>query len=161
MKLIRLTHGQFAMVDDADYGWLNQWKWAARQSRHGGPFYAVRSARNHGDKPGVSWIRMHRLVLGLTDTHVQCDHKNHDTLDNQRHNLREATNQQNSFNTRKRPRNTSGFKGVTFDKFTGNWKAQIEFSGINKHLGRFSTAEDAHAAYMAAAKEMQGDFACQ
>jgi hypothetical protein len=39
------------------------------------------------------------------------------------------------------------------------WFAQISVDGRSKHLGRFPTPEQAHAAYVAAAREHYGEFA--
>ena len=55
---------------------------------------------------------------------------------------------------------TSGYKGVTFDKATGMWKAQIGVNGVNKHLGRYRTAYEAYLAYSYAAVFYFGEFAC-
>lgn len=43
--------------------------------------------------------------------------------------------------------NTSGYKGVSFDKSSRKWMAQVEVDGRNKHLGRYDTPESAAVAY--------------
>lgn len=43
--------------------------------------------------------------------------------------------------------NATGFKGVSFDKSSGKWMAQIEVAGRNKHLGRFVDPAEAAKAY--------------
>jgi hypothetical protein len=83
------------------------------------------------------------------------DHRNLDRADNRIDNLREATNSQNFGNTKKRVNNTSGYKGVYFDRRTGKWRAEI----ANVKLGRFLTKEAAAAAYEDAAKIRFGSFA--
>ena len=84
------------------------------------------------------------------------DHKDcapdHNWIDN----LRPATDSQNSANRRLSKRSTSGFKGVTYEN---GWVAQIEKDRRHIRLGRFETAEQAHAAYLAAAKTIFGEFA--
>lgn len=70
-------------------------------------------------------------------------------------NLRPATRTQNLGNQRRRRDNTSGFKGVFFDKNLGKWRVAVK----HRHIGCFSTAEDAHAAYVAAAAGMFGEYA--
>jgi hypothetical protein len=55
--------------------------------------------------------------------------------------------------------NTSGFKGVSFYRQTGRWQAYIRHGGRRLHLGMFATAEDAAAAYDAAAIRLKGEFA--
>ncbi len=114
MKKIKLTQGKYAIVDDAYYEWLNQWKWRAVRNCKGGNWYAIRTGYPGGE-PRV--IYMHRLVLGLTDPKVYCDHTNHNGLDNRRKNLRSATNAQNQHNRRKsRATCSSQYKGVCRDK---------------------------------------------
>lgn len=62
-------------------------------------------------------------------------------------------------NTGKRADNTSGYKGVTWDKREQKWRARIGKEGKRKHLGYFDTAEEAHEAYKNAAPEYHGEFA--
>jgi HNH endonuclease/AP2 domain len=75
-------------------------------------------------------------------------------------NLRLATSAQNAQNRRMSCSNTSGFKGVSWNKQTAKWRAQLGIGpGRNKHLGRFDTAEEASLVYQAAAREHFGEFA--
>ncbi len=97
MKLIPLTQGKFAQVDDEDFEYLNQWKWYAH--KEGKSVYVQRKSMDEKGKR-VN-IRMHRLILGLTDPKVFGEHKDHNGLNNQRGNLRLATNAQNQCNKRK------------------------------------------------------------
>ena len=61
--------------------------------------------------------------------------------------------------TMKKPRtNTSGIKGVSWDKRRNKWLAQIEFKGKHYYLGRFPNKEDAREAREKAEKEMFGKF---
>lgn len=46
------------------------------------------------------------------------------------------------------------------DKRDGRWYSRITINGKHIHLGRFDTAEEAHAAYVAASREAYGEFAC-
>lgn len=87
------------------------------------------------------------------------DHRNADPSDNRIYNLREATQSENVANGRIRSTNTSGFKGAYFDKRDGRWFSSIKIDGKNKSLGTFATAEEAHEAYVAAAKSIFGEFA--
>lgn len=83
----------------------------------------------------------------------QIDHINGDKGDNRIANLREATNAENNRNTGAGQANTSGFKGVCWDKAKGKWRAQIEIDGRGAHLGYFTTPE---AAYVASAAKHHG-----
>lgn len=85
------------------------------------------------------------------------DHKNHDTLDDSFENVRPATYQENAFNTNAHSDNATGLKGVHRHS-DGRYRAQISVSRKRIHLGLFTTAAQAHQAYLAAAREMHGAF---
>lgn len=87
------------------------------------------------------------------------DHINGIKSDNRLHNLRCATRSQNVANTDTRSTNTSGRKGVSWNRATGKWQAEIRIAGDRKYLGVFDDIEDAAAAYNEAAVERFGDFA--
>ena len=87
----------------------------------------------------------------------QVDHIDGDRSNNKISNLRSATNQQNCFNTKKYSNNRSGFKGVSFHKKSGKWRAQIRYQYVI-HLGYFDKVEEASAAYEKKAEELFGDF---
>ncbi len=154
-KLIPLTQGKFAIVDDGDYEFLIQWKW--KYSNHG---YAV---RNHhigmvDGKRIQKRIYMHRLIIGALSGQYT-DHINGEVLDNRRCNLRICTNQQNAANSKKWSIATSSkYKGVSWDKVNKKWTAQIG-GEERKHLGRFSSEIEAAKAYNKAALERHGEFA--
>jgi hypothetical protein len=90
---------------------------------------------------------------------ARLDHVNCVPLDNRIANLRLCDQSQNSANARRGSNNTSGFKGVTWDKKTKRWRAQITVNRRSIKLGRFPSPEDAHAAYVAAAEIHFGEFA--
>jgi hypothetical protein len=100
---------------------------------------------------------MHALIVGCTGEEI-ADHWNHDTLDNRRNNLRKCTHSQNQWNQKRSKRNTSGFKGVTWEKRRGKWHAQIRVNGKQKYLGEFLSIEDAARAYDRAAEMYHGEF---
>lgn len=87
------------------------------------------------------------------------DHANGDPTDNRITNLREATPSQNVANSRRASWNTSGYKGVVWNKKSRRWQGQIRINGKLKYLGLFPTAEGAHAAYTDAAVKFFGEFA--
>lgn len=89
----------------------------------------------------------------------EVDHRNGNRLDNRIANLRDATRSQNCANMGLASHNTSGFNGVSFYRQTGRWQAYIRHGGRRLHLGMFATAEDAAAAYDAAAIRLKGEFA--
>ena len=72
--------------------------------------------------------------------------------------MRLATRAQNMRNQKKNSRNTSGLKGVSFDKRREKWYAKIKLNRIEKFLGYFASPEEAHAVYFAASRELHGEF---
>jgi hypothetical protein len=87
------------------------------------------------------------------------DHINRDKSDNRIENLRIATRPQNNSNSKRRRDNSSGYTGVTWHAQSGKWRALIHVNKKQKHLGLFSTPEEAYAAYCVAAKAVFGEFA--
>jgi len=134
MKRIKLSQNKFALVDDEDFDWLNQWRWWINDNG-----YAIRSVWK-GKK-----IRMHRLI-NQTPEGADTDHINRNKIDNRRGNLRTVTRSQNNMNTGLWKHNTSGVKGVTWDKFRYKWIAQIHIKGKHIHLGRYEELDSAKLA---------------
>jgi hypothetical protein len=87
------------------------------------------------------------------------DHENTVRSDNRWTNLRLASDQQNSANSRRGKNNTSGYKGVFWSKQRGKWGAKINPDRKQVHLGFYADPRDAHAAYRAAAVKYFGEFA--
>lgn len=102
---------------------------------------------------------LHRLIFLLcTGQNPEIvDHINQNKLDNRIENLRGATQQQNLCNRGPQKNNTSGYKGVS--RSGNGFAASICCKGVVHRLGTFPAAEEASAAYQAAAKELHGDFA--
>lgn len=88
------------------------------------------------------------------------DHINGDSKDNRIDNLRLATHTENRRNTLKYKNNSTGYKGVCFNKRLKRYTAHIRVNKILKHLGVFDTALEAAKAYDDAALLQFGDFAC-
>jgi hypothetical protein len=70
-----------------------------------------------------------------------------------------GTTSQNHGNARLNRRNTSGFKGVSWDSNRQKWTSAIAYCGRHRHLGRFDTAWEAARAYNEAAVAQWGEFA--
>lgn len=107
-------------------------------------------------------IMEHRVVFAMIHGRwpaLHIDHANGVTDDNRPCNIREATHAQNMANSKLPCDSTTGLKGVCFDKSRGKFMASISINGRFKNLGRFDTAEEAHAAYMRAAQQIHGQFA--
>ncbi len=108
-------------------------------------------------------FRAHRLiwcwVTGEDPINQVIDHADRATDNNAWHNLRLADRCQNLSNCKRHKDNASGFKGVSWDKRTQRWEAKICHQRKQMSLGRFDTPEEAHAAYVAAAERLHGEFA--
>lgn len=150
MKFIELSKGKQAIVDDKDFNQLNRWKW------HFDGLYATRDEPRINGKHGKK-VYMHRQIMNFPKELV--DHKNQDKLDNRRSNLRLSNKSQQMFNCFKRKTNTSGYKGVTWDKARDKWYAQIEVNGKRIFLGRYKIVVEAAQAYDRAARKYAKDFA--
>jgi hypothetical protein len=85
------------------------------------------------------------------------DHKDSSGLNNQRDNLRGCTATENNANRRANRKKAIGLKGVSLNN--GAYIAQIQVAGSHRVVGRFATAESAHAAYCQAADAAFGEFA--
>lgn len=156
MKVIMLTRGFQSTVDDADFESLSRCKWCAlvTKKRNGNTcVYAVRAESK-------KMILMHRQILGLTVEKIKVDHKDVDSLNNQRENLRKATTSQNNCNgAKRRIRNVSSrFKGVTVLP-AGNFRAIIRDGRKTRHIGVFGSEEEAASAYDREARKQWGEFA--
>lgn len=155
VREIALTQGKVAIVDAADWESLSKFRWHAHTVR-GGVWYAVRKVRLPNGKYGSAW--MHRDILDVA-ADVQVDHRDGDGLNNTRENLRPATNQQNLYNAGIRSDNKSGYKGVSWSKYMGKWRAYCTANGKTNHIGYFDSLEDAARAYDEAAIRTHGEFA--
>jgi hypothetical protein len=107
---------------------------------------------------GAGTVYMHRLIAGAAKG-FDVDHIDGNGLNNRRNNLRVCTHAQNIANQRISRANTSGFKGVSWDKRRGAWEAHIKFQQKKRFLGYFSDKADAARAYNAKAVELFGEFA--
>ncbi len=137
MKEIPLTQGQVAIVDDEDYGELSKYNWYyLATGRHE---YAAREGRKNGRK---CTIYMHRCIIGTKDG-METDHIKGSGLDNRRGNLRACTHAQNQQNKRAHWDNPTGLPGITIDKKTGQWRADLTVAGKRFYLGRFQTMQQA------------------
>lgn len=154
MREIPLTQGKVALVDDADYEWLNQWKWFAWKSSASKTWYASRNERVRPGRGGYVQLTMHGQITGFGPR--KTDHKDRNGLNNQRDNLRPAEPHQQAANRGLRSDNLSGARGLTW--FKGKWQVRIRVRGHLIFLGYFKDKARACEAYRLAAMQYFGEF---
>lgn len=146
------TYGQFnVLVDDEDFERVIEHTWSVQRDRKSDRFYISTNIKIEGK---YKTILLHRLVR---PQYKKVDHINLNPLDNQKENLREGT-EFNNQNRGKSITNTSGFKGVTWNKKRRGWQAQITSKREYKQLGIFSCKEAAARAYNTASMELHGSY---
>lgn len=155
MITIGLTRGKVALIDDDDFERVSKFKWTSLYNPNNKKWYARRAVGGRGRQ---TTIYMHRFILNAPKG-IQVDHINGEGLDNQKRNLRLATNAQNHQNQIKPVASKSGFRGVSFDKRRNKFYARIWLNGRRISLGRFQTAVEAARAYDEAAVKLHGEFA--
>lgn len=149
--------GRVAFVDDGDYDLVMQHRWHVRETQRPGrrplgPYAITNVTRVDGSR---TTLFMHNLIMGAT----RIDHADGNGLNNQRTNLRPASNGQNMHNRQGNLGHSSRYKGVTWNKRRRGWIARITLDGNRHQLGCFATEEDAARAYDAAAVIAFGEFA--
>jgi hypothetical protein len=154
-RRIPIGEGRFTIIEPGDYYRLNDFHWCISVSRDN--IYAVRlELIGNGN---IRKVRMHREIMNAPGD-MLVDHKNCNTLDNRRANLRLATHSQNMCNRPKSSaKTTSKYRGVHFDKQRGKWVAKIQVNRKIIWLGYFDSENDAAKAYDNAAKKIHGEFA--
>ena len=151
MKEIKLNKGFITLVDDEDYGRLNQWAWRILKSRH--TYYAQRQ-ENVNNK--TKSVLMHREIMN-TPKNLQVDHIDHDGLNNQKVNMRNCTHLQNLHNQRKKGKYNK-YKGVYVIN-RDNIIAMITYNYRQIWRKRFFTEREAAIEYDIMARKYFGEFA--
>jgi hypothetical protein len=155
MKEIKLTQGYVTLVDDDDFEYLNQFKWHVAIVRNK-YIYAIKVIKKDGK---YKRIKLTNFLLNPPDGYV-VDHKDRNTLNNTRENLRICLPKENGRNISKTLKNTTSiYKGVVYHKGNKSWEARIKIDGKRIYLGNFKNEEDAAMAYDKKAIELHKEFA--
>lgn len=146
---IPLSRGYVTRIDAADRVFTDGHSWYADIHPRRRAVYA--RAWIDGEN-----VNMHSL---LCPDWAWVDHADGDGLNNCRRNLRDGTGFRNSANRELASNNTSGYKGVDWNKKNEKWRATITANGKQIHLGYFGTPEEAADAYDQAAVHHFGEYA--
>jgi len=157
MRKIPVGNGKYTLVDDRDYDYLSQFIW---KITHGYVNIDLQYSEFFDDTLPENGTAMSRIILGLLPNDgFEADHINHNLLDNRRNNLRKATHSQNQCNRTLTSKGSSKYKGVSWNKGSKKWQAQIGINKQTKYLGVFDNENHAAHVYNLAAKRYFGEFA--
>ena len=149
----------FALVDNKDFKWLNQYRWCVAAARNSFYAYGIIDGKRVG---------MHRLIKGVVLLETLVDHEDGNGLNNQRYNLRKATKSQNSTNknvvwgkskyagvclSRKKQKTKNGIRVHEY------WVAQLTKDNTRVLYKTCKTEKEAAIAYNQAAIKYHGEFA--
>lgn len=147
-RLIPLTCGQFAIVNESDYERIMSiGEWSAIWYQNTDSFYSERKMKFDNR---MMTQRMHREILGLKPGDPEyVDHINHDTLDNRRSNLHKTNCRGNSENRLDQSMHGPGIERI----YNGKFRARARLNGKNIHLGYHKTMAEAQTARSAFLKK--------
>lgn len=150
-RLIRLTQGMFAIIDEEYYESVSKYIWYAIKDKN--TYYARSYILSNSNRIP---IRLHNFIMNSTK---MVDHINGNGLDNRRGNLRFCTNMENMQNSKPMRGKSSKYKGVSLFTRYGKFAAQIRVSGVPTVIGYYDDEIDAAIAYDNKAKEVFKEFA--
>lgn len=159
-RKISLTRKQLVLISILDFAEYSARNLYASWNTDTQSYYAKFDRKRDGVKKCVPLHKaIYERAFGPLPPGKIADHRNKISLDCRRSNLREADKSDNMHNSGIRRNNTSGYKGVCWNKRARKWKAQIMVNRIHIDLGFHATPEKAHIAYCKAAEKYHGEFA--
>lgn len=148
------THGvKLCLFDEEGAELYDRYTWCV--DKHGNTFYLRRYITVDGKQTS---IKFHRELLGLEDSKLIGEHSNGNGLDNRLCNIRPSTQQENNWNKVIPSNNTSGVKGVSWNKQKNAWTAQVAYNGKQYYLGSFDDITEAEKVVRAKREELHGEF---
>lgn len=136
------THGDKSIFIDTDE--LERVQsyptWTLSYSQKDGKVYVKTNVYYKGKSRGVY---LHRVITNAYKGKM-VDHKNGDTLDNRKCNLRLVSPKGNAQNRAISSLNTSGYRGVSYNTRKKKYQAYVGIDGRKRHLGYFETPEEAN-----------------
>lgn len=145
MKELHLKKGT-ALISDRDWCRVKNYNWCIN-----GGGYVI--GRVDGKR-----VYLHRFIMSAPSS-LKVDHKNCVRTDNRRCNLRFATQRENLENSRLSQRNTSGYKGVCWNKDRQKWQVMLTVNYKNIWGGYFDDKIEAAKMYNKMARKYCGRFA--
>ncbi len=121
------------IIDKEDVDKVKSHKWRLNK---GGTSRSKCNGVYTGNAKNSRCISLHRFLTDCPQN-MYVDHINGNRLDNRKSNLRVCTNQENNFNRTVQGNNTSGSKGVWFDKSRSKWTAEIKYNNRKIYIGRY------------------------
>lgn len=153
MKSIPLTNSTaIVLVDDEDYSRVMEFRWQLNETK------TSKRIVMYSTFAGFTQ-RLANFIMNDTNNSRMFDHIDRNPFNNCKNNLREATKQQNCFNTSKRQNTSSKYKGVSLNKRLNKWHSYISRNYNRINIGWFETEEAAARAYDVKARELFGEFA--
>ena len=151
---IRVGRKNFALVDDDDYEALIEYNWILL-SCSGGLRYATR--KNQAGKRPYAFL-MHREIMSVPKG-LTVDHIDGNGLNNCKNNLRLATHSEQQWNRQKNSNNTTGYRGVYYDKRNKIYRAEMRAGRVKWSLGTYTNPRDAAIAYNVATLLLKDEHA--
>lgn len=142
-KLVPLTQGKFAIVDNEDFDRVKSINWSVNK---GG--YAISTRKG----------LMHRFIMNPSKDRI-IDHKDRNTLNNRKENLRICGMSENSMNSISKVNSKSIYKGVYWIESRNKWKSLITLNQKTFYIGYFKSEIKAAKAYDKRAIQLFGEFA--
>lgn len=153
MKKIKLFNtNKYALVDDEDFLYLNQFTWSM------GKMSKTLAYPTKGNWKRGTWARMHNLLIKPPKGFI-LDHINRNGLDNRRNNLRVCTRSENQRNRKLQSNNKSGFRGVSWCKRGKVWRSYLKYDKKTHYLGSSRNLRVAARLWNDEARKIFGDFA--
>ena len=130
--IVTCKNGDKFYIDKEDYPFVSKYSWS-----FDGRGYVVSYAGTN------KLMKLHRILLNISDPYIFIDHIDHNPANNRRNNLRKCDNSQNNANRSLDSRNKSGRTGVLWDEHRQKWFAQIGWHNSNHFLGYYDDIESA------------------